>query len=92
MKSRSLKIKLAYAGGLTDRSIVIMDEKLIHSYMNNYNTNKRKEVEMPIEEIRIYIESNIKNTSDITASRIYELMTGRLSINKTEHNKIRVIT
>jgi len=69
-----------------------MDEKLIHSYMNNYNTNKRKEVEMPIEEIRIYIESNIKNTSDITASRIYELMTGRLSINKTEHNKIRVIT
>ena len=60
--------------------------------MNNYNTNKRKEVEMPIEEIRIYIESNIKNTSDITASRIYELMTGRLSINKTEHNKIRVIT
>lgn len=69
-----------------------MDEKLIHSYMNNYNTNKRKEVEMPIEEIRIYIESNIKNTSDIAASRIYELMTGRLSINKTEHNKIRVIT
>lgn len=69
-----------------------MDEKLIHNYMNNYNTNKRKEVEMPIEEIRIYIESNIKNTSDIAASRIYELMTGRLSINKTEHNKIRVIT
>jgi len=69
-----------------------MDEKLIHSYMNNYNTNKRKEVEMPMEEIRIYIESNIKNISDVTASRIYELMTGRPTLGKTEQNKIRVIT
>jgi len=60
--------------------------------MNNYNTNKRKEVEMPMEEIRIYIESNIKNISDVTASRIYELMTGRPTLGKTEQNKIRVIT
>jgi len=60
--------------------------------MDNYNTSKRKEVEMPIEEIRIYIESNIKNISDVTASRIYELMTGRPTLGKTEQNKIRVIT
>tara|TARA_B100000902_G_C27288821_1_gene905972 strand:+ start:1123 stop:1329 length:207 start_codon:yes stop_codon:yes gene_type:complete len=67
-------------------------DKLIHKYMDNYNTSKRKEVEMPIEEIRIYIESNIKNISDVTASRIYELMTGRPTLGKTEQNKIRVIT
>ena len=67
-------------------------DKLIHKYMDNYNTSKRKEVEMPIEEIRIYIESNIKNISDVTASRIYELMTGRPTLVKTEQNKIIAIT
>ena len=67
-------------------------DKLIHKYMEDYNTRSRKEVEMSIEEIRTYIESNIKNTSDVTASRIYELMTGRLSLGKTEQDKIRVIT
>ena len=39
-----------------------------------------------------YIESNIKNISDVTASRIYEVMTGRPTLGKTEQNKIRVIT
>ena len=69
-----------------------MDEKLIHSYMNNYNSESKKEIEMSIDEIRIYIESNIKNISDVTASRIYEVMTGRPTLGKTEQNKIRVIT
>ena len=67
-------------------------DKLIHKYMESYNTPSRTEVEIPMKEIRIYIESNIKNTSDVTASRIYELMTGRLSIGKSEQDKIRVIT
>ena len=52
----------------------------------------KKISEMTMEEIRIYIESNIKNTSDITASRIYEVMTGHLAQTKTKQNKIIVIT
>ena len=55
-------------------------------------TMPKKISEMTMEEIRIYIESNIKNTSDITASRIYEVMTGHLAQTKTKQNKIRVIT
>jgi len=47
---------------------------------------------MSIKEIRIYIESNIKNTSDVTASRIYEVMTGSIAMNKNKKNNIRVIT
>ena len=45
-----------------------------------------------IEEIRMYIESNIKCTSDITASRIYEVMTGHLAAGKNKKGEIKLIT
>tara|TARA_Y100001938_G_C7909378_1_gene338820 strand:- start:479 stop:640 length:162 start_codon:yes stop_codon:yes gene_type:complete len=44
-----------------------------------------------IKEIRMFIESNIKCVSDVTASRIYEVMTGHLATTKTKEG-IRLIT
>jgi hypothetical protein len=48
--------------------------------------------ELTIEEIRKRVEANIKATSDVTVSRIYEVMTGELAAKKTEKGTIRVIT
>lgn len=48
--------------------------------------------EMTIKEIRRYIEANIKATSDVAASRIYEVMTGETAVRKTAKGTIRVIT
>ena len=48
--------------------------------------------QVTIEEIRKHIESNIKNTNDVTASRIYEVMTGHIATRKTNKGEIRLIT
>jgi|TARA_Y100000310_G_C20250957_1_gene609051 hypothetical protein len=45
-----------------------------------------------IEDIRRYIELNIKEVDDITASRIYEVMTGFTASTKETDGSIRVIT
>tara|TARA_Y100001968_G_scaffold327108_1_gene371493 strand:+ start:10 stop:177 length:168 start_codon:yes stop_codon:yes gene_type:complete len=52
----------------------------------------KKLKQLTIKEIRGFIEANIKATSDETASRIYEVMTGRLAVNKSSKGTIRVIT
>ena len=52
----------------------------------------RKTKKMKIEDIRRYIEMNIKDVSDKTASRIYEVMTGFHASTKEEDGKIRIIT
>ena len=54
--------------------------------------DSKREKLISIEEIRMYIESNIKCISDITASRIYEVMTGHLATKKTKEGEIRLIT
>jgi len=54
--------------------------------------SKKKEELTSMKEIRMYIESNIKCISDITASRIYEVMTGHLATRKTKEGEIRLIT
>lgn len=53
---------------------------------------KNKTKKMKIEDIRRYIELNIKGVSDKTASRIYEVMTGFHASTKDSDGKIRVIT
>tara|TARA_Y100001951_G_C11240865_1_gene240408 strand:+ start:656 stop:820 length:165 start_codon:yes stop_codon:yes gene_type:complete len=45
-----------------------------------------------IEEIREHIESKIKTVDDVTASRIYEKMTGHLATWKSKEGTIRLIT
>jgi hypothetical protein len=52
----------------------------------------RKTKELTIKEIRGYIEGNIKAVSDVTASRIYEIMTGNTAATKTAKGTIRIIT
>ena len=52
----------------------------------------RKTKKMKIEDIRRYIEKNIKDVSDKTASRIYEVMTGFNASTKENDGKIRIIT
>jgi hypothetical protein len=47
---------------------------------------------MKIEDIRRYIEMNIKDVNDITASRIYEVMTGFTASTKEDDGTIRLIT
>ena len=47
---------------------------------------------MKIEDIRRYIEMNIKDVNDITASRIYEVMTGFTASTKESDGTIRLIT
>ena len=47
---------------------------------------------MKIEDIRRYIEMNIKDVSDVTASRIYEVMTGFTESTKESDVTIRLIT
>ena len=47
---------------------------------------------MKIEDIRRYIEMNIKGVSDKTASRIYEVMTGFTASTKESDGTIRLIT
>ena len=47
---------------------------------------------MKIEDIRRYIEMNIKDVNDITASRIYEVMTGFTASTKEDDGSIRLIT
>ena len=47
---------------------------------------------MKIEDIRRYIEMNIKDVNDITASRIYEVMTGFTASTKESDGSIRLIT
>ena len=49
-------------------------------------------VVVTIEEIRMHIESRITDVSDVTASRIYEVMTGHLACNKNKEGEIRLIT
>ena len=53
---------------------------------------KKKTKKMKIEDIRRYIEMNIKGVSDQTASRIYEVMTGFHASTKDDDGKIRIIT
>ena len=48
--------------------------------------------QVTIEEIRKHIESRIKDVSDVTASRIYEVMTGHLATGKNKKGTIRLIT
>ena len=48
--------------------------------------------QVTIEEIRKHIESRIRDVSDVTASRIYEVMTGHLACNKNKEGEIRLIT
>ena len=45
-----------------------------------------------IEDIRRYIELNIKGVDDIMASRIYEVMTGFIASTKERDGSIRLIT
>ena len=52
----------------------------------------RKTKKMKIEDIRRYIESNIKDVSDVMASRIYEVMTGFTASTKESDGTIRLIT
>tara|TARA_A100001011_G_C14167879_1_gene781134 strand:+ start:991 stop:1134 length:144 start_codon:yes stop_codon:yes gene_type:complete len=47
---------------------------------------------MKIEDIRRYIEMNIKDVNDVTASRIYEVMTGFTASTKESDGTIRLIT
>tara|TARA_B100001778_G_scaffold326562_1_gene323419 strand:- start:235 stop:378 length:144 start_codon:yes stop_codon:yes gene_type:complete len=47
---------------------------------------------MKIEDIRRYIEMNIKDVNDKTASRIYEVMTGFTASTKESDGTIRLIT
>jgi hypothetical protein len=47
---------------------------------------------MKIEDIRRYIEMNIKDVTDVTASRIYEVMTGFTASTKEDDGSIRLIT
>ncbi len=53
---------------------------------------KKKTKKMKIEDIRRYIELNIKGVNDVTASRIYEVMTGFNASTKDDDGKIRIIT
>lgn len=48
--------------------------------------------QVTIEEIRKHIESRIRDVSDVTASRIYEVMTGHLACGKNKEGEIRLIT
>jgi len=52
----------------------------------------KKTKQVTIKEIRKHIESKINDVSDITASRIYEVMTGHLAAEKTKEGTIRIIT
>ncbi len=52
----------------------------------------RKTKRMKIEDIRRYIEMNIKDVTDVTASRIYEVMTGFTASTKESDGSIRLIT
>ncbi len=52
----------------------------------------RKTKKMKIEDIRRYIEMNVKDVSDQTASRIYEVMTGFIASTKESDGNIRLIT
>jgi hypothetical protein len=52
----------------------------------------KKTKKMKIEDIRRYIESNIKDVDEIMASRIYEVMTGFIASTKDEKGYIRLIT
>ena len=47
---------------------------------------------MKIEDIRRYIEMNIKDVTDVTAPRIYEVMTGFTASTKESDGSIRLIT
>ena len=47
---------------------------------------------MKIEDIRRYIEMNIKDVNDVTASCIYEVMTGFTASTKESDGTIRLIT
>ena len=53
---------------------------------------KKKTKKMKIEDIRRYIELNIKGVNDVTASRIYEVMTGFNASTKDGDGKIGVIS
>ena len=53
---------------------------------------KKKTKKMKIEDIRRYIELNIKDVSDVMASRIYEVMTGFTASTKESDGTIRLIT
>ena len=53
---------------------------------------KKKTKKMKIEDIRRYIEMNIKDVTDVTASRIYEVMTGFTASTKEDDGSIRLIT
>ena len=52
----------------------------------------RKTKKMKIEDIRRYIEMNIKDVDDVKASRIYEVMTGFIASTKESDGSIRLIT
>ena len=51
-----------------------------------------KAKELTMKEIRGYIEAHIKLVNDVTASRIYEIMTGHTAIKKKPSGKIEMIT
>ena len=53
---------------------------------------KNRTKKMKIEDIRRYIEMNIKDVTDVTASRIYEVMTGFTTSTKESDGTIRLIT
>jgi hypothetical protein len=48
--------------------------------------------ELTIKEIRRYVAANIEAASDVTVSRIYEVLTGEMAVNKTANGTIRIIT
>ncbi len=51
-----------------------------------------KAKELTMKEIRGYIEAHIKLVNDVTASRIFEIMTGHAAIKKKPSGKIEMIT
>ena len=53
---------------------------------------RKKLKKTKIEDIRRYIELNIKGVDDIMASRIYEVMTGFTASTKDVDGNIRLIT
>ena len=45
-----------------------------------------------IKDIRDHIESKIETVSDVMASRIYEVMTGRMVVGKDNKGRLVIVT
>ena len=52
---------------------------------------KNRTKKMMIEDIRRYIEMNIKDVTDVAASRMYDVMTGFTASTKEDDGSIRLI-